>query len=749
MLLAVLTLVGVASAGLPELRFSNDFREYFSPDNPELLAFEDLEANYAKSDNILFVVQPEGGDVFTPQVLDTLETLTAEAWKLPFASRVDSITNFQHSRAEGDDLTVEDLVRGGATLDPETLETKRAQALAEPALNGLLLSADTDTTAVNVVFQFPQESLNEVPETMAAARDLAQRTEQALVGLRIELSGVTPLNNAFNESGQRDGATLTPLMYVVAILFVALTLRNLWASLATLAVVALSVTTALGLAGHLGITLTPVSVTAPTLIMTLAIADSIHILVSMRAAWQEKADKVSALREALRVNVVPVLVTSLSTIIGFLALNFSDAPPFHDLGNITALGIAAALLFSLTLLPALLTLLPIRWAEVANGEARANHYDRLADFLLRHPRRVLVGSVLVALGLVAWVPRLELDDQWVRYFAPSLEFRQAADFTDEHLTGLYLVEYSLPAGEAEGIHDPEYLHLLEDFTRWLRDQEGVRHVTSYADVVKRLNQNLHGDDPAFYAIPDDPQQAAQYLLLYELSLPYGLDLGDRIAVDKSSTRVTALLGGTVTTRETRDLMARSSEWFETHAKPEWRAVPSGLGVMFALISKRNIESMLRGNVLAVVLITLLLMVALRSVGLGLLSLIPNSLPILMTLGVWALVVGQVGMAAAMVSVSALGVVVDDTVHFLTKYLRARRERRQDRAEAVRQTLRTVGPALFSTTVILTAGFSILALSTFRINYELGLLTAIAMVLALLADFFLLTTLLLWGHRAES
>ena len=748
-LVAVLLVVAVAAAGLPELRFSNNFREYFSPNNPELLAFEELEAVYAKSDNILFVVQPRSGDVFTPRMLEALEALTAEAWKLPYASRVDSITNFQHSRADGDDLTVEDLVRDAAGLGPEELAAKREIALAEPALHGLLLSSDARTTGVNVVFQFPEESLDEVPEAVAAARALARRIEGEVADTRVVLSGVAMLNNAFNESGQQDGATLMPLMYAVLMIFMALTLRNLWACLAALAVVALSATTALGLAGYLGIPMSPIAVTAPTIIMTLAIADSIHILVTMLAALGKGASKPAALREAVRVNFVAVLVTSLSTTVGFLALNFSDSPPFHDLGNITALGIVAALFFSLTLLPALLTLLPVRAQRSGGtGSTSESRYDRFGAFIVRHHRRVLVGAVLVALALISLLPLLELNDQWVRYFDDRLEFRRAADFTDEHLTGLYLVELSMPSGAPEGINDPTYLTVLEGFTSWLCEQEEVRHVTSYADIVKRLNQNLHGDDPAFYRIPAEREQAAQYLLLYELSLPYGLDLGDRIAVDKSATRVTANLGGDVTTRETRALLTRTREWFEEHAPPEMRAEPSGLGVMFANISKRNIESMLGGNVLAVGLIALILMLALRSISLGLLSLIPNTVPILMTYGVWALAAGQVGMAAAMVSVSSLGIVVDDTVHFLTKYLRARRERGLDRPEAVRHAFRSVGHAIVSTTAILTAGFLVLALSTFRINFELGLLTAIAMVLALLADFTLLPALLLWGHRTD-
>ena len=168
--------------------------------------------------------------------------------------------------------------------------------------------------------------------------------------------------------------------------------------------------------------------------------------------------------------------------------------------------------------------------------------------------------------------------------------------------------------------------------------------------------------------------------------------------------------------------------------------------MFSFISQRNIESMLTGNAIAVVLIAIVLMLALRSVGLGSMSLLPNVLPILMTYGLWGLLVGRVGMATATVSATSLGIIVDDTVHFLTKYLRGRREHGYDRPEAIRYTFCTVGLALIANSIILAVGFAFLAQSTFKPNVEMGLLTAIAISIALAFDLLLLPALLLIGHR---
>ncbi len=743
-----LALAAAAATGIPKLAFSNNYRAYFSPTNPELVAFDELQATYAKSDNILFVVQSPGGEVFTAEVLTAIETLTEDAWQIPYATRVDSITNFQHSFGEGDDLIVENLISGAAALSTEEIAAKRAVALVDPLLLGNLLSVDADTTGLNVVLQFPEQSLSEVPAAVAAARDLARRLESELPGSRVALTGVTMLNHAFTESGQRDATTLMPWMFVLVSLFLVFTLRSLAAALATLAVVGLATTMALGLAGHLGISLSPVAINAPTIIMTLAVADSVHILSTLLTALGAGASKTAALRESVRINLVAVLITSLTTAIGFLTFNFADSPPFRDLGNITALGIGAALLCSLTLLPALVVLLPVRARRgYGNGDRLSSYLDRLGARVVRH-RRAALGATLAAAAIcIAFLPRLDLNDQWVDYFDDRIRFRRDADFAIERLTGLYPIEFSVAAGEPEGISDPRYLETLESFTTWLRRQPEVRHVFSYADIIRRLNRNLHADDPTFYRMPAERDLAAQYLLLYELSLPFGLDLNDRISVDKSATRVTASLGD-LTTRDTRAFIDRARAWFVDHAPVNMRAVPTGPAVMFAHVSQRNIESMLGGNVLAILVIAGVMALALRSLPLGLLSLVPNTLPVLMTFGLWALAGGKVGMAAAMVSVSSLGIIVDDTVHFLTKYSRTRSERGLDRSEAVRETFRTVGGAIVTTTTILAAGFLILALSTFRINFELGLLTAIAIVIALAMDLFMLPSLLLWGFRTD-
>jgi predicted RND superfamily exporter protein/outer membrane lipoprotein-sorting protein len=742
-LAAAVSAVAVGS-GVRHLEFANNYRVFFSDDNPELTAFENLQATYTKNDNFLFVFEPADGDAFSAETLKAVETLTEAAWKIPYAIRVDSISNFQHSFGVEDDLVVENLYRDAAELDATERARRGEIALAEPLLRSQLVTPDGDVTAVNVVLQYPESSLTEVPEAVAHARALREQIESAYPHIDVSLTGVSMLNNAFAETGMSDLGTLVPVMFGVILLLTLMILRSGTATFATLAIVLLSSVVGMGWAGYTGIKLTPISGSAPIIILTLAIADSIHILMSLRTTMREGMTRDKALVEALRLNFLPVSITSLTTIIGFLALNFSDAPPFWHLGNITAVGILAAWAYSITLLPALIRILPYRQKEMRGADRGERAMERLAEFVIENPRRLLLSLGATTFALIAFIPSIDFNDQWTRYFDESTEFRRETDQALQHF-GMYPIEYSVPAQTSGGVNEPEYLNNLEQFTEFLRHQPEVVHVYSLSDIMKRLNKNLHADDQDYYRTPEERDLAAQYLLLYELSLPYGLDLNDRINIDKSATRVTATLGD-VDSIQTKRFLDTTDAWMNDNLPVWMHTDPTSASVMFTYITDRNVENMITGTIVAIAAIAVILMLALRSVQLGLLSMVPNGLPILATFGAWALLVGKVGFSVATVASISLGIIVDDTVHLLSKYVRARREREGTAADAIEYAFKGVGMAIIVNTVILAAGFLVLLTSSFKVNVDMGLLTALAIIFALILDFLFLPALLLMIDR---
>ena len=736
----ILTLLVVMSAGSGGrfIEFTNDYRVFFSEENPELQAFEEMQNIYTKTDNVLFVIEPEGTDVFNFSTLNMIAELTELSWQIPYSTRVDSITNYQHTLAKDDDLLVGDLVDSSTNLSLEDISYVRGVALKEPLLVKRLISPSGHVTGVNVTIQLPGKSLTEVPEVAQFSRELKSKLEVSYPNHRIHITGLAMMNNAFGESSQNDMTTLVPIMFLTIIVVLGILLRSFSATISSIVMIFFTIIFAMGLMGWLGWKLTPASASAPTIIMTMAVADTVHLLVTFLHNLRKGINKVDAIADSLRINIQPIFITSVTTAIGFLSMNFSDVPPFHDLGNVVAIGVLFAFVLSVTTLPAMVILMPMRIK--AREEQKNGVMNSFANIVIEHRKLLLLVMGGIALSLMAFLPQNKLDDQFVEYFDESVDFRQATDFSSQNLSGIYTIQYSLNQGESGGVSEPKFLEDVEMFSEWLRTQDEVMHVQSITDTFKRLNMNMHADDPAFYRLPASREQAAQYLLLYELSLPYGLDLNDQIGIDKSHTRLIITLEN-LHTEEMLGIERRMSDWLDNNIADVAYTVASP-SLMFAHIGKRNVNSMLAGTTLALIVISFILILALRSRRIGLISLAPNLIPAGMAFGLWGLMVGQVGLSLSVVAGMTLGIVVDDTVHFLSKYLRARREKGMDEKEAVRYAFNTVGVALWVTSLVLVMGFLVLSQSHFSLNSDMGAMAAITIAIALIMDFLFLPPLLM-------
>ena len=724
------------SAGAQFLYFDNDYRVFFGKENPQLKAFEQIQQTYTKIDNVNFAVDPISGKANGPEVLAAVEELTEIAWQLPFSIRVDSLSNYQHTEVEGDDLIVRDLYTGAISMSANEQLLVDRVSTTEPSLVGKIHDKQHRATSVNVTIQMPGKSADEVAIVAAAARKMANKIE-AKHNVNIRLGGVIFLNNAFLESSMLDMETLVPAMYLVILIVAYLLLRSIMATFLVLFVIVPSIMVAMGAGGWMGIGLTPPSASAPTIITTLAVADSIHLLVSMFNRMRAGHSQRDSLLYSIRVNGKPIFLTSLTTALGFLSMNFSDSPPFHDLGNITAIGVMAAWIYSIVLLPILISFVPLK--SKATLKKLDDKMGKLGVYVASSYKSVLTVSVFISVIFLSLIPLNEINDDFVKYFDESVQYRKDTDWISRNLTGVNQVQFSLPSGESNGVSDPDFIEKVSNFTTWANKEPVVTHVQSISDTFKRLNRDLNAGDPAFYRVPDTRELAAQYLLLYELSLPYGLDLNNQLDINKSSTQVIVTIDD-MTTNELRAWIARAENYLADELGFTLTAV--GPTVMFAYISERNIQSMLLGTLVAVFLISGVILIALRDVRLGIISLIPNLLPAALAFGLWGMLVGQVNMAVAVVAGMALGVVVDDSVHFLSKYQIARRELKLSANDAVISAFNGVGTALVVTTLILTAGFAILAQSTFGVNSYMAMLTGIALVIALIADMTLLPALLI-------
>lgn len=737
-----------AATGLKDFRMDADPRAYFSADNEHLQRFDQLEAEYGRVDSVVFALQINTGELYTRENLLLLKMLSDLAWQLPYAQRVDSLANYAYSWSEQDDLFVEELILDPEQLDDQKIARIKHIAHQDPDILNRLSTAKAEIALVSLRVSLPNvDRVAEETVVAKAAQALARKLEEEHPHISIALSGNMISDTAVISKGLEDSAKLIPIMYLIIFALLFFFLRSVAAVFTIWLVTVSSTAAALGIAFHIGMTLNMLSIAAMNIVITVSIAHCVHLLNGFLVAYRSGTEKKQALIESLRINLQPIFLTTLTTILGFLSMNFSKMPPAHDLGNISAMGVLIAFALSLTLLPALALALPVKQELTIAGNNFQKRMQDLAEFVISKRHVLLVGSLLFSAIMLALIPLNQINDTFTENIKKPSKFRSDNEIIDQYFGGLYTVEFDFEAPSGKNISDTQYLLALERFTLYLRSREEVRNVRSYTDIMKRLNMNMHGDDPAYFALPQSQEEAAQYLLLYELSQPQGADMTHYIKSDKSASRLIISMA-TMDSLSLRNFGLEYQQWLKDNLPDTMHAEPTSLIYMWTHLGPSSSASAIKGALIALFIISLVLTLVFKSLRYGLISLIPNLLPAGIGYGIWALYSGMLQMSQMMVLSITIGIVVDDTVHFLSKYLRARREHNANAQDAVRYAFKHVGAPLWITTVVLVCGFGLLITSSFVPNSDLGSLTALILIAALALDFFMLPPLLMWADNKK-
>ncbi|MCG8671164.1 MAG: efflux RND transporter permease subunit [Pseudomonadales bacterium] len=735
----IVALVMDKTSNFSEIKYDNGPYIYFTEDNQDFQNLLAMESTYATDTSLIFLVTAkDDADIFNSQTLAAIETLTELAWSLPYATRVDSISNFQHTKVDNDDLTTNFLYESGEHLSQEQISAIRKIALSEKSLVSQSVSKSGRAASV-VVRLMLDEAQTKALELMPFAHQLKNRILEQYPNIEIQLLGDAPSAEATDKASQETFRRITPIALLLVLGCLAVLLRNGYSVIACQIIIGLSIALGYALFMLADFKLSPISSGASPIILTLAVADAIHILVSYQFHCAKASSKQEAMIESLRINFSPVWLTSITTGMGFLFMNFAEAPPFHDLGNAVFFGVIMAFLLSTTFLPALMMLFPKPKSHASQQHRGLIH--SLAMFTIKHRKRLLYGTSTLVLILVACIPLNRVNDFLLEYFDETFEVRRALDTHFELMGGLQRLQYNVPSGQQGGVTDPEYLLNVEALTSWLEANPNVSHVRAFTDVVKRLNRNMNGGDPSFYRIPNDQALISQYLLMYEMGLPFGLGLDAQVDINKSETKL-EIVFYRLESNELVHERNKINEWIRHNWPISMQTQATGMDSLFSDITFENVYSMMIGTALALAAVSVLLIFSLRSFKYGLLSLIPNLLPAAMTLGFWGIVNGELGIVVSIIACMTLGIIVDDTVHLLSKYTRARREMGLSHNEASVYAFETVGVALIATSIILVANFGIMGFSHYYPNEATGILTSITISFALLIDFFFFMPLLL-------
>ena len=742
-IISLLILAGLAQ-GLSKINFNPDINVFFPENDTLTTSHLSIEDTYSSMDNAVIGIGVKEGTVFTNEVLSLIEDLTEKAWKTPHSLRVDSLSNYSYVSADGDDLYIEPFLEGSSTYDLKTLKEKELIIEEEELAYGAIISKDKKTSLINIVFDPPRKDIEaEYQESLNYVLGFLEEARKNHPEVDLIISGIVYMEYQSPMLLKAQMPKLMPTAILVILLTLFLLLRSLVAVAGSFLVILMSVVSAMGSIGFMSGDIAQPFIMVPILIATLAVADCVHLFTLYFQNLDSSRKSKEAMLESLKLNLQPLFLTSLTTAIGFLSLNLAPVEPLRGIGNGVAVGVFLAFIFTVLLLAPIVSYFNVKQSKNINFQK--NIARKLGKFSIKNYKRLLVIVPVISCFLMAFIPLNKTNDNPLEFYSERYT-TSAADskWISQRIGGTFPVSYEL---NSQGIvSDPEFLREVDKFSEWLASNKEVLHVSSLSKIMKNLNKTLHGKQDEWNIIPTEPDLSAQYLFFYEMSLPYGLDLTNSISQNKESIKLVASLKelGSLEYRE----FAKKVENYASQNMPEdMVSIGTGTRPIFAFMSNMLITQLTYALGIGIVLITATIILFFRSLRYGMLTSVTNLLPIGVAFGIWAIVSGEISMLVGIGMGTTLGIIVDFTVHFLSKYLHARRQKNLSAEEAVEYAFETVGFALIITSFSLILGFLVLLQAFFIPIHGFVLFSSIAFLSALIIDLLLFPALLItWDKR---
>ncbi len=736
----VIIVVCLLATGLTKLTFNPDLETYFPEGHPAVIRYNEIDDMFIPTDNLIIAVHSNEGTLFNGDSLKVIEELTKKSWTIPYSVRVDSLTNYSYVKSVNDDLIVEPFIEEAEKKSIEFFEKRENLVAGEDIIYKSLISEDKKTSVVSIIVDPPgpnKEDQN--TELINYILGFIEPIKESNENLDIRLLGNPYLDYISPRIVKAEMPVVMPLMLLLIFLIVFLMIRSYVAVLATFVVILMSLIATFGSIGILGSPLNQMVTTIPILIITLALADCIHLF---SIYFQNRVKGISSkesMEKSLEMNIQPLFLTTISTCIGFLCLNFIEVAPLRDFGNAVAIGIGFAFIFTIFFIAPIVSFFEVKTASKVTKQTRFS--TSVGSFILKNGNKLIFSITSISFLILLCIPMNELDENPTQMYAEGFtSFSSDTLWLDEKLSVTFPVNFLATNKEGQ-VSDPDFLKILDKFSVWLEEREQVNHVTSLANNMKNLNKSMHGDDPEWKKIPENADLSAQYLFFYEMSLPMGLDLNSSISQDRKSTKISATLKD-MSANEFKEFNNEVLGYLQQNNLENMISEPSSFRVIFTYMVEAIVNSLLYGLFIGILLITLIIGLFFRSYLLPALSIFPNILPIGMGFGLWGLFVGDVGFMVAVGMGSTLGVIVDFTVHFLSKYELARKEFKKSVEESVIYSFETVGFALIIMTVVLALGFSVLNLVTFIPIQDFAKFSVICFIGGLIINFLFLPNLLI-------
>ncbi len=731
-------LSALIALGILRTSFDTSLDALLTRSDPYVAELEALESEFPNPLQLTFAFIPNTeSDVFTTPVLAAIQDLANNYTAIPFQARLTSLVEYFSPETQQRLFT-----KPLADYSGEELRALRDAAITDRLLTNNLLGMDASITFAIVTIQdipLDDEQHLQIAEAALQLRDeLRQRNRD----VRIHVNSEVILEQSSQQAMVDDLTQLLPFVILVCVLIICYCFRSITLGICILGHTFFTLLCTVGSLGYSGLAVNSVSIIAPLVVVIVSVANSVHLISIYLQTQQRGESKISSMHASIFYNLQPITLAALTTIIGFYSLNISSSPAIQDFGTIVSVGVAFSYVLTLTIMPALLVWFSNSGRDSSQSFFLQKSLRLLINFTEQHDRSLFWGFSALSLVTILLLPLNEIDFNRLDFVSSDSEIKQFYDEVGARMNRGPSLTYGIDTGAIDGAIEPLFLQQVDQFQQWLLARGDIESVASTVDLVKTVNRFQHQDNPQFHILPDDIDTVAAYLNGYEAVQSEDFPLSGFINSDFSM--ITLVVNAVPMSNQT--LIDLDEDLTEQFTSQFGDAFPSaslmhGSGILlFSRMDALVTTELLQGYGVSLLLITLCLIVGLRSVYFGLLSMLPNLFPATIVFGFWAVLIGQLDPFVMMLFSISIGLVVDDTVHVLSHYLETR-QTGANHQEAISHAVRTAGPAMCITTLILALGTTILiGANTIYFQQAAKLLVPIVL-LALVLDLLYLPPIL--------
>jgi len=728
----------ILATQLKNIQFDGSYRIWFGEESKAIEKYDNFRTTFGSDVSMIIIFHDENG-ILNKKALATIDRLTNKLWETKYVARVDSLTNYQYvyaSKEDPDDIIIENFIDDIDSLTPQQLKEKAKIAVNEDMLVNKIISADGKTTVISARLTPDASEVFEAPTVIMDYVNEYVNKEHEKTGYDFLLAGGPPLNQTFVNLGQHDALTFTPIAIFISMLLLWIIFKRPSGMFLSIAVVIFTFVIVLAIQVLLGYKLNNFTANMPIFIIAIGIADAMHLFWIYLMGRRKGLDNHEAIHYSVEKNFLPIFLTSITTAVGFASLSISEIIPIKTLGIATANAAILAFVITIIFVPAVLAIInpKIKEKELQKTKEKQNHFASLyAEFIIKYDMKILLTTIILFTVIGIGLTKIKVDSNTIRYFTEDVPFRQTVKFIQDNVSGPMVYEIIIDSKEKDGIKNPDFMKTVDRFSKEFKDKyPDAKHTSSLVDIVKKFSEVMSG----VKTIPNDKNLIAQYLLLYSLSLPQGMEINDKMDIDERLLRLSASMNVVDTSLDLEMIKWAEDWWNDT----KYTAIVNGQTVMFAHMQHDVTATLINSILLAITAVSLMMLFIFKSIRMIPLFIIPNVLPIVLVIGVMGWLGITIDIGVAISGAIIIGVAVDDTIHFLVKYKEARL-RGYDFKDSLAYVMQYAGSAIIFTTFILSTAFMVFSFSQFVPNVNFGIVTAIALIIAVIVDLVMLPAIL--------